>query len=139
MTEGCAQMFGEEMPAASHLLDSKLAAEGERRAQIVTLEKKISALQEALDQAQGVAPEGDGGISQEESAVPQGNESADKPTKEEGAPEIVLHLPKERRGTVHAEVIDGKRCIVIPLEDGETAKVNGDTLPLSEENESETL
>lgn len=137
IVEGCAQMFGEEMPAASHLLDSKLAAEGERRAQIVTLEKKISALQEALDQAQGIAPAEDGGVSQEEAAAPQGDESADKPAGE--AHEIVLHLPKERRSTVHAEVIDGKRCIVIPLEDGETAKVNGDTLPLSEENTDETL
>ena len=34
---------------------------------------------------------------------------------------------------MRAAVIDGKRCLVIPMEDGETASVNGDTLPLWED------
>ena len=37
---------------------------------------------------------------------------------------------------MRAEVIDGKRCIVIPLEEGETASVNGNELPLWPDTEA---
>lgn len=128
IVEGCTQMFGEAMPAASHLLDSKLAAEGERRAQIITLEKKISALEEQLDEARGGAPK-----AEESAGAPAdaGEGEASAPQEGEKAPAIVLRLPQDRRGTVHTEEIDGRRCIVIPIEDGETARVNGEPLPLT--------
>ncbi len=122
IVEGCAQVFGGEMPAASHLLAPKLAEEGARRAQIVSLEKKITSLEEQLDEARGAAPIAESAGS---------GEAAERPP-------IVLRLPQERRDAVRTEIIDGKRCIVIPVEDGETARVNGDALPLWDEPAPET-
>lgn len=125
--EGCAEMFGGEMPSASHLVDSKLAAEGERRAQILTLQKKISALEEQLDEARGISA-GDSAL--ETAAAPENRAEDAAPTP---GKKIELRLPRARRESVRAAVIDGKRCLVIPIEDGETASVNGDALPLWED------
>ncbi len=126
IVEGCAQMFGDEMPAASHLLDAKLAEEGARRAQIIRLEKKITTLEQELDEAWGVPQEDDAG---------DGADSSTEPAARVPVP-VRLRLPQERRSTVRAEVIDGKRCIVIPLEEGETASVNGNELPLWPDTEA---
>lgn len=114
------------MPAASHLLDAKLAEEGARRAQIIRLEKKITTLEQELDEAWGVPQEDDAG---------GGADSSTEPAARVPVP-VRLRLPQERRSTVRAEVIDGKRCIVIPLEEGETASVNGNELPLWPETEA---
>lgn len=105
ITEGCKQEFGAELPAASHLLDPKLAAEGARRAQTLALQDKITSLEQQLDEERGKGE-----------AVHAG--------------QIVLQVPQERRGAIRAEVVDGRRCLVIPLEDGETARVNGDEVTL---------
>ncbi len=124
--EGCAEMFGGDLPSASHLVDAKLAAEGERRAQILTLQRKITALEEQLDEARGLT------TADAEPAEPLENSAegaAAAPRKK-----LELRLPGARRESVRAAVIDGKRCLVIPMEDGETASVNGDTLPLWEED-----
>lgn len=114
------------MPAASHLLDAKLAEEGARRAQIIRLEKKITTLEQELDEAWGVPQEDDAG---------DGADSSTEPAARVPVP-VRLRLPQERRSTVRAEVIDGKRCIVIPLEEGETASVNGNELPLWPDTEA---
>lgn len=122
--EGCAQMFGGELPSASHLVDPKLAAEGERRAQILTLEKKISSLEQQLDEARGIATDMEGSAN---AADAQAGPDARQNTAES---RIVLHLPKTHREAVRTEIVDGKRCLIIPIEEGETARVNGDDLPL---------
>ncbi len=130
IVEGCTQMFGEEMPAASHLLEPKLAQEGARRAQILTLEKKITTLEQQLDAARGVPPADGPAAEPAECAAPP-----EAPLAE--APGISLQLPQERCSAVRAATVDGRRCIVIPVEDGETARVNGDALPLWEDETGE--
>lgn len=97
-----AEAFGEQLPCARHLLDSKLAAEGAQRAQTMQLQKKITDLQERLEQ----------------SAQPRAEEPADAGT-------VDVHLPEERRGDVHTQVMDGRKYLLIPLGEGETARVNG--------------
>lgn len=129
--EGCAQMFGEEMPSASHLVDPKLAAEGTRRAQILSLEKKISSLEQQLDEARGAPSE----PSPEDAADSEAGQAPETEAKTPGeAPEaaggIVVRLPQSRREAVRTEVVDGKRCLIIPIEEGETARVNGAELAL---------
>lgn len=131
--EGCTEMFGGELPSANRLLDPKLAAEGTRRAQILTLEKKITSLEQQLDEARGARPSG--GADAPETAAPIPAEA--EPSAEGTAPGgIVLQLPQSRREAVRTEVVGGRRCLVIPLEDGETARVNGDELPLGEAAEA---
>lgn len=125
--EGCTQMFGGELPSASHLVDPKLAAEGTRRAQILTLEKKISSLEEQLDEARGLAADAAGAEGEASSA----SKTEENRAKVPGG-QIVLQLPPSKRNDVRTEIVEGKRCLVIPIENGETARVNGSELPLWE-------
>ena len=39
--------------------------------------------------------------------------------------DVVLHVKPEKANKIHASVIDGKKCIVIPMEENEQATING--------------
>lgn len=93
--------FGETPPLASHLLDSKLAAQGMQRAQTMDLQKRVTDLQQQLAeqrQAQEEAPweSGEGVLSR-----------------------LLRQFPEERRQKMRTELVDGQKCLLIPLEEGE--------------------
>ena len=46
---------------------------------------------------------------------------------DEGTPEVavVLRVSEEKEEEIRTQFVDGRRCIVIPLEDDETASING--------------
>ena len=39
--------------------------------------------------------------------------------------DVVLHVKPEKANKIHASVIDGQKCIVIPMEEDEQAAING--------------
>jgi hypothetical protein len=39
--------------------------------------------------------------------------------------DVVLHVKPEKANKIHSSVIDGKKCIVIPMEENELATING--------------
>ena len=39
--------------------------------------------------------------------------------------DVVLHVKPEKANKIHASMIDGKKCIVIPMEENEQATING--------------
>lgn len=58
------------------------------------------------------------------------NEDTDFPIEtqeDQDAPEydVVLHVKPEKLHTVKTEVINGQRCIIIPIDDDEQATING--------------
>lgn len=103
--KGYAQCFEDTPPAAQNVLDSKLVAEGAQRAHTAALEQKVSALQQQL------------------AAQAEQIEAADAP--EDGGADIVLRVPGDKAGSIRAEVVNGQKCLLIPLEDGEAAVING--------------
>jgi hypothetical protein len=42
--------------------------------------------------------------------------------------DIVLHVKPQKVAQIKSQIIDGQKCIVIPVDDNEQANVNGDTL-----------
>ncbi len=47
---------------------------------------------------------------------------------EENSPQnydVVLHVKPSKLSTIKTEILDGQRCIVIPLSDDEQATING--------------
>lgn len=38
---------------------------------------------------------------------------------------IELHVPQERAGRIRTDVVDGQKCLLVPLEEGEHARING--------------
>lgn len=102
------QVFGEQPPQAHNVLDTRLVEEGTARAHTAALEQKVAVLQQELAQQTGRAAEED------EDDVPW----------ETGAV-IDVRLPEEMAANVHTEVVEGRKCLVIPLTGEESARING--------------
>ena len=103
--EICEKEFGECPPLAEHLIDTK-ALEAH------THKKKTAAMQLELD-----------------ALKQQLADRADIP-KEVTEKKIHLQVSEEKLSAVQTEIINGKRCIVIPLEEEEQAILNGSALEL---------
>ena len=39
--------------------------------------------------------------------------------------DVVLHVKPEKANQIHSSMIDGKKCIVIPMDENEQATING--------------
>ena len=104
-----AHVFGDMPPVADNVLDSKLVEQGTARAHTAALERKVAVLQQELAaQAAARADADDGGAPWDEDAG------------------IELHVPAERAGRIRADVVDGQKCLLVPLEEGEHARINGE-------------
>lgn len=100
-----AEEFGQMPPAAQNLLDTKLVAQSAQRERTLALEEQVSALKEQLAQ--------------------QAEAGDDAPPWAETGAGIVLQVPEEKAEKIKTEVIGGQKCLVIPLENGESACING--------------
>lgn len=108
ITRAYAQMFGDTPPAAQNLVDAKLVATSAQRERTLALEQQVTALRAKLD---GQQPYTD---------VPHVESGADAPLAD-----IVLQVPPEKAAEIHPQVINGRKCLVIPLKEGESACING--------------
>lgn len=104
-----AHVFGETPPAAHNVLDNKLVEEGTRRAHTAQLEQKVAALQQELA-AQ---------------AAERADEDDSAPWAEDAAAPIELRVSESKAERIHTGVVDGQKCLLIPLEEGESARING--------------
>ena len=105
-----AHVFGDTPPAAHNVLDNKLVEEGTRRAHTAQLEQKVAALQQELAaQAAQRADEGD--------TPPWAEGGASAP--------IELRVSEDKAERIHTGVVDGQKCLLIPLDEGESACING--------------
>ena len=96
------------------MLDNKLVEEGTRRAHTAQLEQKVAALQQELAaQAAGRAGEDDSAPWAEDVAAP-----------------IELRVPESKAERIHTGMVDGQKCLLIPLDEGESARINGKETPL---------
>ena len=108
-----AHTFGEQPPTAHNVLDSRLVEEGTVRAHTAALEQKVAVLQQEL--AQHAANETD---------------EDDVPWVTGGSINIELHVPEERAASIRTGIVEGRKCLLVPIEDDEEACVNGKNLPL---------
>ncbi|MDO5141491.1 MAG: DUF4317 domain-containing protein [Eubacteriales bacterium] len=106
-----AQTFGEMPPVADNVLDSRLVEQGTVRAHTAALEQKVAVLQQEL--AQQAAARAD-----------------DLPPWEDDPAAIDLRVPAARAAQIRASVVDGQKCLLIPLEGEDSATVNGQRLSL---------
>ena len=101
-----AATFEGALPPAQNLLDNKLVAASMQREQTLTLTRKIESLEQQL-------------------ADKETTEEKDDLPWDETAPAIVLQVSKDKAKQIQSQVIDGQRCLVIPLADGDGARING--------------
>ncbi|EKQ55492.1 MULTISPECIES: DUF4317 domain-containing protein [unclassified Clostridium] len=146
--------FGDTPPVVENLIDKKALAANEQRKKEERLEKKVKILEErlektkqeaALDLEKETALNSDVDITLEvdseailetetnimleadinaslEQVSDHEIEASDDTTP---SYDIVLQVKPQKVAQIKSQIIDGKKCIIIPVDDDEQAKVNG--------------
>ncbi|MBL4932788.1 DUF4317 domain-containing protein [Clostridium paridis] len=122
--------FGDTPPVVEHLIDKKAIAANEQRKKEERLEKKVQILEEILEKTKqetelNVAAEPIIDVEDEsmlEIAADSAIEADDNTTQNY---DVVLHVKPQKVPQIKSQIIDGKKCIIIPMEDDEQANVNG--------------
>ena len=112
--------FRDAPPVVEHLIDSKVLNANEQRKKEQRLKEQVQILQAKLEETeQNVI---DNSADTLEVAL-----DAEPPSEEVTSEnyDIVLHVKPEKIEQIKSQIIDGKKCIIIPIENNEQANVNG--------------
>lgn len=101
--KNCEEEFGEELPLAEYVVDSKALAAGEQMQKEKELVAQVEVLQQQLREKQT-------------------EEEAEEAVK---TYDVVLRVKPEKVSQITSEVINGQKCLVIPMNEDEHANVNG--------------
>lgn len=106
------EKFADALPPAEHLIDTKALKENMKIKKEHELNKKVQVLQEELQKTKQ-------NISEES------NNSTEDQTDDISNYDIILNVKPEKVPDIKSEMIDGHKCIVIPLKDDDQVKLNG--------------
>lgn len=113
------ETFGEEPPEAKNLLDKKALEQSAKRDRTVELEKQVNVLKQQLENKKSADDEPP--FDTDETSF-----DADEPIDVNFASaDISLNVSQSKLTEIKTEIIDGKKCIVIPVEEGESTSING--------------
>lgn len=149
-------VFGDTPPIVDHLIDKKALTANEQRKKEERLEKKVKFLEERLEetkQSSQLVSEKEESIEKESSLESAGdtileaktdikleddsditfeqNSDRELAVEEDSNSDydIILQVKPQKVSQIKSQIIDGKKCIVIPIDENEQANVNGvDTL-----------
>ncbi len=102
-------IFADELPEAEQLVDPKLVEANGRRREKLDLIHEVENLRQQLEDTR---------------ALPVGDDDDDEVPAVKTY-DVILRVKPEKVPQIHAQVIDGRKCLVIPMEDDEHAAVNG--------------
>ena len=98
------EVFGEDLPEAGSLVDSKLVEANGRRKDRLELVEQVKNLKQQLEETRA--------LSEEESEDCQ----------------VIVTVKPEKEGQIYSQIIDGKKCLIIPLDEDDHASVNKEIL-----------
>lgn len=112
------EKFGDNPPVAENLLDTKLLKKNAQKKKEAELMTQIEELESKLEQVESSTTE-----ATEDLIESEPEESIEDETTKEY--DVVLHVKPEKLETIKTEIINGQRCIVVPIDDDEQATING--------------
>ena len=138
--------FGEDLPLAENLIDAKILKENEQRKKEEHLQKKVEILQTRLEQVkQEIAIDNETTLSTEvnddnivledssendleeslEANLEKSSDTNSEDNKISPSYDVILQVKPEKIHQITSQVIDGQKCIVIPINENEQTTVNG--------------
>lgn len=102
-------VFGEEVPVAEHLVDPKLVEANAKRKEKLELVQQVENLKQQLEETRALPVEDSDGD--------------DAPAVK--TYDVILRVKPEKVDQIHSQIIDGKKCLIIPMDEDEHAAVNG--------------
>ncbi len=103
------ETFEEETPALNHLIDPKAVEAGNKLRQEKELVKKVAVLEQQLEDTRMLAGLHD--------------ETKDTPTIK--TYDVILRVKPEKASQIKSQILNGQKCLVIPMEENEYAAING--------------
>lgn len=101
--------FEDDAPILEHLIDAKAVEAGNRRRQERELIQKVASLEEALDDARAAA-----------SSLDEEDGTGAVKTYD-----VILRVTPEKAAQIKSRLLDGQKCLVIPMDENEHAAING--------------
>ena len=133
-----AENFGDNLPLAENLIDAKALKANEQRKREEKLQKQVAILETKLQQVkQKVATDNESNLSTEANAdnviLEEASENILEETHDTNSEDnevtphydVILQVKPEKIPQIKSQIIDGQKCIVIPINDNEQATVNG--------------
>lgn len=112
------EAFGEKPPAAEHVIDSRALAQNELRVEKLVLEDQVGSLTVQLNQK-------DDELKERTTQLIEKQEEIDNYIAETKTYDVVLRVKPEKASQIHSQMIDGQKCLVIPMGEDEHAAING--------------
>lgn len=105
--------FQDEIPEINHILDEKAAEAGSRIKEEKELRQKVQVLEQQLEDTKILTP------------IHTGEEEEEAPTGDIKTYDVILRVKPEKASQIKSQLIDGQKCLIIPLEENEHAAING--------------
>ena len=112
------EAFGEKPPAAENVIDSKALVQNELRVEKMALEDQVGTLTVQLN-------EKDEALAERTSQLIEKQEEIDNYIAETKTYDVVLRVKPEKASQIKLQVINGQKCLVIPMDEDEHATING--------------
>ena len=112
------EVFGEKMPAAEHVIDTKALIANEIRVEKLALEDQVGDLTLQLNAKNDE-------LKERTSQLIEKQEEIDHYIAETKTYDVVLRVKPEKASQIKSQVIDGEKCLVIPMKENEHATING--------------
>jgi hypothetical protein len=112
------EAFGEKPPLAEHVIDAKALVQNELRVEKLALEDQVGTLTVQLTQKEDELKERTGQLIEKQ-------EEIDNYIAETKTYDVVLRVKPEKAAQIKSQMIDGQKCLVIPMKEDEHATING--------------
>lgn len=112
------EAFGEKPPAAENVIDSKALVQNELRVEKMALEDQVGTLTVQLT-------EKDEALAERTSQLIEKQEEIDNYIAETKTYDVVLRVKPEKASQIKSQVINGQKCLVIPMDEDEHTTING--------------
>ena len=126
------EAFGDKPPVVENVIDSKALAANEIRVEKLALESQVGELTLELNEKTAQLEEKDSVIEEKNSQIEERTtqllekqEEIDNYVAETKTYDVVLRVKPEKASQIHSQVINGEKCLVIPMKDNENATING--------------
>jgi len=136
--ESYGENFGDDLPLAESLIDSKVLKANTQRKKEEHLQRQVELLQTRLEQIKQEASVDNDAIQPEEAAddnivLEETSETDLKKVQDIDSEDssidtqydIILQVKPEKISQIKSQIIDGQKCIVIPIDENEQTTVNG--------------
>lgn len=112
--------FGDVPPTAQNVVDKKLVEESVQRIRTLELEGQVTDLKEQITEKEQALSEAKETVKAQEAALVAAGQLD---VEDENA--IYVHVSHRKAKQIHTQLVGGVKCLVVPIEKGESAQING--------------